>query len=268
MRLWGAHVLGVLAVAIAVGMGVWQYDAYNARRAAEQRDLTGAAPVPFASVLGPDSPFPSKDVGRPVTLEGTWIGDATVFVDGRESDDGREGMWVVTPMNVGGASAPAVPVVRGWVPEGTTLAHLGAAPSGEGRVTGWVQPTEGTGQSDPDPTDDILPQLRTADLVQRVDVDLYGAYVVADAVAPADRAAGLDGATLDQLPPASRFTGLRNILYAIEWWVFAAFAAFIWWRYVRDALRDDDEDDEAEDDEGEDDEPAASAADDAVGSAT
>ena len=47
--------------------------------------------------------------------------------------------------------------------------------------------------------------------------------------------AGVAAATLDQLPPASRFTGLRNILYAIEWWVFAAFAIFLWWRHVRDA---------------------------------
>ena len=45
----------------------------------------------------------------------------------------------------------------------------------------------------------------------------------------------LDGQRIDQLPPAGRFTGLRNILYAIEWWVFAAFAAFLWWRHVRDA---------------------------------
>ena len=29
-------------------------------------------------------------------------------------------------------------------------------------------------------------------------------------------------------------TGLRNLLYAIEWWFFGAFAAFIWWRWVRD----------------------------------
>ena len=55
------------------------------------------------------------------------------------------------------------------------------------------------------------------------------------ALLAADAAAGIEGATLDQLPEASRFTGLRNILYAVEWWVFAAFAAFLWLRYVRDA---------------------------------
>ena len=27
---------------------------------------------------------------------------------------------------------------------------------------------------------------------------------------------------------------MRNLLYALEWWVFGGFAVFIWWRYVRD----------------------------------
>ena len=30
---------------------------------------------------------------------------------------------------------------------------------------------------------------------------------------------------LDQLPDVGRFTALRNLLYAIEWWFFGAFAA-------------------------------------------
>ncbi len=33
----------------------------------------------------------------------------------------------------------------------------------------------------------------------------------------------------------SSFTGLKNLLYAIEWWIFGAFAVFIWWRWRRDA---------------------------------
>ena len=56
-----------------------------------------------------------------------------------------------------------------------------------------------------------------------------------------DRAGGIyvdqDPATLDQLPPAGTFTGWRNIAYAIEWWLFAAFALFLWWRFVRDSTR-------------------------------
>ena len=183
-------------------------------------------------------------------VRGTFLPEGTVLVSGRAGAKGADGSWLVTPITVGDASAPAVPVVRGWVPAGTDPASLPAPPSGEVDLVGWLQPPEGSGQEDDDPRDDVLPELRIADLVQRVDQDLYGAYVVAEQPLSHDAAAGIDGATLDQLPEASRFTGLRNILYAIEWWVFAAFAAFLWWRYVRDATSERDlEEADAEADE-------------------
>ncbi len=92
----------------------------------------------------------------------------------------------------------------------------------------------------------MVPQVRIADLIQRVDQDLYGAYAVAtDDVAGSASAtnagtAGLEPATLEQLPDVGRFTGVRNLLYAVEWWVFGAFAVFMWWRYLRDT-RDRDQ---------------------------
>jgi hypothetical protein len=32
------------------------------------------------------------------------------------------------------------------------------------------------------------------------------------------------------------FTGLRNLLYACQWWVFGGFAVFLWWRWCRDVV--------------------------------
>ncbi|GAA1512808.1 SURF1 family protein [Nocardioides humi] len=235
MRLWVAHLLGLLCVGIAIGMGGWQYDAWQARRAAERVDLTHAAPVPIGDVIGPDDPFPTAGLGRPVEVRGTFLPEGTVLVSGRADAAGADGDWLVTPLTVGDPAAPAVPVVRGWVPTGTDLTALPAPPADEVELRGWLQPPEGSGQVDDDRSDDVLPELRIAELVQRVDQDLYGAYVVAEEPLADDAAAGVAGATLDQLPQASRFTGLRNILYAVEWWVFAAFAAFLWFRYVRDA---------------------------------
>ncbi len=239
VRLWGAHLLGLVCVAIAIGMGVWQYDAWQARRDAERVDLTHATPKPITDVLGPDDPFPTAGLGRPVEVSGTFLPAGTVLVTGRAPESGsgaQDGDWLVTPLSVGDPTAPAVAVVRGWVPAGTDLATLPAPPTDEVSLVGWLQPPEGGGQVDEDKSDDILHEMRIADLVQRLDgQDLYGAYVIAEQPLPSDAAAGIDGASLDQLPQASRFTGLRNILYAIEWWVFAAFALFLWWRYVRDA---------------------------------
>lgn len=257
-RYWAMHLLAIVLTAAAIGLGVWQWDAWSARRAAEAVDLTRVDPVPLEDVIGPDDPFPGTKVGQPVILRGTWVPSGTLFVSGREHD-GRDGYWVVTPLAITGAKDPAIPVVRGWVASPDSAP---AAPTGHAELVGWLQPPQGTGQADDDPSDDVLPQLRIADVIQHVDQDLYGAYaVVADKVAPGDwpvgaRAvndgtAGLAHASLEQLPDASTFTAVRNLLYAVEWWFFAAFALFVWWRWMQDELRGP----ETQDTEGDPEEP-------------
>lgn len=241
-RLWGAHLIAIVCVGAAVSLGLWQYDAWQAHREAERVDVTNDDPQPLTDVLGPDEAFPTKHVGRPVVVEGTWLPDATVLVSGRreDGDTGADGSWVVTPLTVGGPGDPAIPVVRGWL-AGEDPATAPPPPTGTALVVGWLQPGEGTGAGDADPTDDVLPQVRIADLVQRVDVDLYGGYVVVDPEATEEArgrnpgTTGLDPATLDQLPAAGTFTAWRNLAYAVEWWLFAGFALFLWWRYVREA---------------------------------
>ena len=229
----GGHLLALVLVAAAVALGFWQLEAWQARRAAESVDLTSTEPVPVTDAMGPDDPFPGDRLGVPVEVEGTWVPQGTVYVDGRE-DRGREGVWAVTPLAVGGAADDAaLLVVRGWAP---SVAQAGPPPSGAATLTGWLQPPEGTGQSDDDPTDDVLPQLRIADAIQHVDQDLYGAYVVLDPEAGGTNTGSeaLEPADLEELPEVSSFTALRNFFYALEWWVFGGFAAFIWWRWVQD----------------------------------
>jgi cytochrome oxidase assembly protein ShyY1 len=218
----GAVVLALVLVGIAGRLGLWQYDAWQAHRDAEARDLSGVAPVPLDDLMGSDDPFPAPDLGRPVEVSGDWL-DGGFWVADRELD-GRAGYWAVTPLQTGDA---AVLVVRGWAaePDPDLLAATGDA-----EVTGWLQAPEGSLVTDDDPTDDVFPEIRVADAVQRVDVDLYSAYLVSR---QPDR--GLEAADLEALPSPSRFTGVRNLLYAFEWWVFGAFAAFIWWRWRRDA---------------------------------
>jgi surfeit locus 1 family protein len=223
-RSWPAHFL-VLAALVAAGwLGIWQYHGWQDRRDAESRDLTNAAPLPLADVIGPDDPFPGRYVGQPVDVRGTWVPRATVTVTGR-THEGREGYWVVDFADVDGS---LLPVVRGWAdPEAPLPALSGSAAD----LTGWLQPSESTGAVDRDPDDGSYPQLRIADLAQRFDQDLYGAYVV-----QRDPGDGLVQADLDELPDVGQLTGIRNLLYALEWWFFGGFAAFVWWRWARETL--------------------------------
>lgn len=228
------HLLALALLSAAVMLGVWQLDAWKSKREASARDLTTVAAIPLSSALGPDDPFSTTYVGQPVSVRGTWLPESTFVVSGRERGD-VEGFWVVTPVAVAGTGS-AIPVVRGWSASGARP----EAPSGEVTLTGWLQPAEGTGEVDEDPDDDVLPQLRIADALHFVDQDLYGGYVIA-----ADTDAGLEKAELDQLPPAPRFSAIRNLFYALEWWFFGGFLVFMWWRWLVDEVLRRDEDDAA-----------------------
>jgi surfeit locus 1 family protein len=241
-RMLGLHLLAVVLTTAALLLGIWQYDAWGMRRDNQSLGLAHAKPQWLASVMSSDDPFPGDAIGQPVQFGGVWLPADTVYVSGRHLH-GRKGYWAVTPVSVcnatGGAAAStstracakssAVLVVRGWTP---TLAEAPPAPKGTVEVSGWLQPAEGTGRQDRDPGDDVLPQLRIADAISHVRQDLYGAYVI-------NRSAdnGLERVTPGSLPQPETFTAIRNLLYALEWWVFAGFAVFLWWRWCSDEVR-------------------------------
>lgn len=219
----------VLAVAAAIALGIWQLDVWRSSRDAAATTLVHAAPVPLASVMSGDGAFPGADVGRPVTFHGTWLPSGTVYVSGRRHQ-GRRGYWVVTPVLIGRS---AMPVVRGW-----SATHAAAAPHGRVAVTGWLQPSEGTGEADTDPHDNVIGSLRIASMTQRVSTDLYSGYVVRRSVTPSGAAtAGLAPVRPPTYPSASSTTALRNFLYALQWWFFAGFAVYVWFRWCQDAVR-------------------------------
>lgn len=236
-RLLPLHVLGVLATLAGLFLGLWQLDVWQAQREAAARDLSALAPAPIDEVLAADDPFPSAAVGRPVDVTGSWLPAATFYATDRDHQ-GREGVWAVTPVAVCDvpddcASSAALLVVRGWA---AGPAEAPAPPEGSVELTGWLQPPEGSGQPDPDPGDDLLPEVRIADAIQRVDQDLYGAFLVVDEAEPAGAVRGLEPVTPESLQQPGSSTGLRNLLYAVQWWVFGVFAVFVWWRWAKDEL--------------------------------
>jgi surfeit locus 1 family protein len=227
-RFVGVHLLAIALVAIAAWLGSWQYAAWQAERAAQSRSFEDVAPVPLPDVFGPDDPFPGRDSGRPVRVAGEWLPDATLVVSGRARAAGKpaNGYWIVTPVAVGGADGPAFPVVLGWTAD---PADARRAPAGRAEVVALLQPPEATGEPDDDPTDNVLPTLRIAEFVQRLDRDAYGGFGIA-----AEPTEGLVAVPTDPKAQPDWSTGLRNLFYAFEWWFFGGFAVFAWWRYLRD----------------------------------
>ncbi len=238
--LW-LHLAGVLAVTVAAWLGWWQVGAWQAHREDRAAALADADPVPLDQALGPDEAFSAEHVGRPVEVRGRWLPDV-LHVDGRRrgSDPGSPaGAWQVGLLQVcaPGASAtacseaPTIPVVLGWTPSTAG----GTAPRGAVDLTGWLQPSESGEDGGGPVTGDVLPALRTADLLGRVPHDVYSGYVILRS--PAAARGDLVPVTPESLPDPPASTALRNLFYGIEWWVFAGFAAYLWLQWSRDAVR-------------------------------
>jgi surfeit locus 1 family protein len=116
------------------------------------------------------------------------------------------------------------------------------APTGPVRLTGTVIASESEDSSGDAAKGRVLSSLRIPTIVHLVDYRLYDAFVVQASVdsgvvpSPAP-------ALVQPPPPPTDHAGLRNIAYAFQWWIFAAFTLWMWARMVLDAHRSVDKPD-------------------------
>ena len=223
-RLVPLHLLLLVVLAGTGTAGWWQLEAWRHEQADDAAQRAGRDPVPLADVLGPDEAFAGEDEGVPVEVEGRYAPASQQFlVSGREQD-GRDGFWVLSPLRVDGTDPPsALLVVRGW----TADRSVPPVPAGAVTETGVLQPgEEGSGTVG---ADRVVDAVRIPALVNAVDGDLYSAFLIST---------GTSGPGLEPVtPPAgepSWSAGLRNLAYALQWWLFGGFAVFMWWRMCAD----------------------------------
>jgi cytochrome oxidase assembly protein ShyY1 len=230
--------LGLLVVVLvaATGMawlGQWQLDRARERGAAAGQ-RAGASVSPLEEVLTARQTFPGDAAGRKVLARGTWDADRQLLVAGREVH-GRAAYWVVTPLRL--ADGSGVAVVRGWVPTaGDPAAELSpAARSGPTAVSGRLEPAEPPAQRAPGEGSGLpagqLERLAMTDLIARWPYPLLTGYLVLEGQVPED-----PRSALGRGPVPAPETGLawQNLTYAVQWWAFALFGFFFWWRLVRD----------------------------------
>jgi surfeit locus 1 family protein len=233
---WPLHLLALAGIVGCILLGRWQLHVWQDHRAQDSTAVTRQAPVPLDTVLGPDAAYPDVGLGRPVVVAGTWVPGETVLVSGRPQG-GATGYWVVTPVLAGSGSE--IPVVRGWVADPHDVPR---PPHGRASLVGLLQPSDDSGPVDDNPGDRVLPALSITSLLPLLHHDPYGGYAIATgrAVPAGETAAGMTGlepAQPPHLPGADASTALRNLLYALQWWFFAAFVVFMWWRWlVEDVL--------------------------------
>ncbi|MGW1844316.1 SURF1 family protein [Streptomyces sp. NPDC001966] len=258
-RWWGINLFVVLAIPFCVFMGTWQLGRFEDRvqthDAAEKQPAPGTRPAkPIDELL----PVDKVTSGRPATATGRYADQ--FLVPGRELDD-KSGFYVLNMLRTD--NGKALPVVRGWLPGKPGSTAVPAAPTGEVTVTGDLQASENAGTAGVDTAGGLpegqLGMISAASLINLVPYDVYDAWVTlqdtgagtgsstgtgsGSGSGSGDKAAG----ALRPVPAvAAQGTGLdlkafQNLGYTGEWFVFAGFVLFMWFRLIRreaEAARD------------------------------
>ncbi|MFE7457408.1 SURF1 family protein [Streptomyces sp. NPDC057554] len=233
-RWWGINLFVVLAIPFCVFMGTWQLGRFEDRvqsheQATKQPDPSTRAAEPLDELL----PVDKVTSGRPAIATGTYADQ--FLVPGRELDD-RQGFYVLNLLRTD--SGKALPVVRGWLPGTAGSVPVPAAPEGEVTVTGDLQASENVNSNGVNSRGGLpegqLGMISAATLVNLVDYDVYDAWVTL----PETEAGGTGGAMKPVPAAAPQGSGLdlkafQNLGYTGEWFVFAGFVLFMWFRLVR-----------------------------------
>lgn len=242
----------ILAMAIAaffVLLSQWQFS--RSQDAAPPPPSTTEQVQPLTEVFQPGIPMTAGVADQMVRMEGRFLPDTRVLVETRLQGD-RDGLWVVSAFEVAGSGDPAavIPVVHGWVPDAESASEVPER-VGTAVVEGRLLPTEAPEVQRPVPGQ--VPTLSVAQLINVWDVPaVYSGFVVSfetvlnDSAIPPE--APLEAVRIDPQPQETPVNWL-NIFYAVEWFVFAGFAFFLWWRLVADDHRRMLEDEQIEHDE-------------------
>lgn len=227
---WLALLALLVVVLIAFyQLGMWQLGVSSNEASREQAQAQAARPTqPLAEVMAPQQSFPPDATGLSVRTEGAYAAELQFLVPQRVLE-GRQGYWVVTPLRVQqGEGTALLPVVRGFVTEPGQADRPPASPV---EVEGTVAPGESPASGD-------LPQgqrgaIDTADLVNEWDDPVYNAFIFLVEEDPAVTTAAVERVP----PPVFGEAGIvwRNFGYGIQWFVFGAFAIYMYYRFLQDA---------------------------------
>ena len=230
-RVWlkqtGVLTLGVLLAAAMVLLGIWQLDVYRAQGNATAERRAAEPPVALITVAPPSAPV-QDGYGRAVTFSGRYDPALQLLVP---TDDRYR---VLTALRQ--ADGSVVAVVRG------TVATPAAPPPPTGEVTrtGVLLPSEESAAPGSTSPAGQVTVVRLPTLAQTWPGPLVNGFVTLDATGAT--AEGLTAAPVD-LPEAQG--RLRNGAYALQWWVFAAFALGMSIRVARDVGRLEERETEA-----------------------
>jgi len=228
-RRWLGYAALVVAFSIVCGLLAWWQFARNEEAHERVRQVVenwDAAPVALRELLAtPDAAFDAADTWTPVELVGEYAVEEQLLVRGRPKD-GRPGFEVLVPLVLADGSGVVI-VDRGWVPVGETQAEVPdfvpAAPRGPVTVIARLKTGEPNvpGRSAPEG------QVATIELPLIAETTgLAGVHTGAYAILASEDPAAPTPALASRPEPDPG----PHLSYAVQWILFALFAAIalIW----------------------------------------
>ncbi|GAA3342081.1 hypothetical protein GCM10017714_28860 [Curtobacterium pusillum] len=228
--------LALVLAAVFAFLGKWQLE----------RSIENGKPLPSTTetrkslddAISPMRPVTETLAGQKVRVSGTFVGGDTTVLTGRS---GGGTYQTVGHLVVSGTGA-SLPVVLGWSDERSAAVAGGDRLADGATVTveGRLYPEESPDQDTYDKGEySAVAPARFVNTWKAFDDRMYLGYVVADGTTA--KAADL-GTIADRAPTREVQFDWLNLFYAVEWVVFAGFAVFLWYRFVKDTWEREEED--------------------------
>jgi surfeit locus 1 family protein len=221
--------IAVLLVALAFATGFVLLSQWQIERSIEQSTVVerdSETVKTLDDVARPQSGVTTAAAGQLVAVDAEYVaGDYRLLV-GR-LHDGTSGYWVTAHAVT--ENGRDLAVALGWAAtEADAETAIASNPSG-GELHGRYLATEPAGDDDLESGDRRAMAVATLlNEWQSTTGEVYGGFLVLG-----EAPAGLT--TIDAPAPATEIElNWLNIFYAAEWVVFAGFAVYLWWRFVRD----------------------------------
>lgn len=212
LRILIASFLALFSLVVTAALGVWQYS--RAYRADVEAQILNANTVKLEKVSELGEYVPENYYGQKVEVSGQLICEETFI-----NEIPTQGIkWNVAAIKLADDSLIAV----------ASVANYCELQSGGEKWTGRIQPAQDFKQlpATYKPPASVS-AINTDDLVVRWKTNVRDGYLLITRDVPKN---------LVVLPPVG--IDIRNLFYAWQWWIFAAFAIFLFSRFVRDELRE------------------------------
>jgi len=218
------HVLVVGLTVAFIFLGFWQLDRHFQQREDNRivGDRLAAEPIAYDRLADPEG----AELGRVVAI-GRYDYASQLELRPR-ARNGRVGYDQVLPLDTG---TGVILVNRGFIADATGVAQEQPGGGGEVQVTGTVRLSQGGSRFGPQ-----NPDSGNLETIARIDLDRlnpqFGGRLAAfylDLIAEDPDAGGLPTV----LPAAPEPTNRPNLLYALQWWAFAAITSVGWILFLR-----------------------------------